>query len=35
LADAGVRVRWDDELPDVRRCHVDDCFGNRIELIDG
>lgn len=33
LAAAGVAVRWDDELPDVRRCFVDDCFGNRIELI--
>ena len=27
-------VRWDDELPGVRRCYVDDPFGNRIELID-
>ena len=25
--------RWDDELPGVRRCHVSDPFGNRIELI--
>lgn len=30
---AGRRVRWDDELPGVRRCHVSDPFGNRIELI--
>jgi catechol 2,3-dioxygenase-like lactoylglutathione lyase family enzyme len=33
LGDAGHPVRWDDELPGVRRCHVDDPFGNRIELI--
>jgi len=33
LDDAGHPVRWDDELPDIRRCHVDDPFGNRIELI--
>jgi catechol 2,3-dioxygenase-like lactoylglutathione lyase family enzyme len=31
----GYGVRFDDELPDVRRCYVDDPFGNRIELIDG
>ena len=35
LSDAGVGVRWDDELPGLRRCYVDDPFGNRIELIDG
>jgi catechol 2,3-dioxygenase-like lactoylglutathione lyase family enzyme len=35
LAKAGVAVRWDDEIPEVRRCHVDDPFGNRIELIEG
>jgi catechol 2,3-dioxygenase-like lactoylglutathione lyase family enzyme len=33
LAGAGHPVRWDAELPGVRRCHVDDPFGNRIELI--
>ena len=33
LAAAGLDVRWDDELPAVRRCYVDDPFGNRIELI--
>jgi catechol 2,3-dioxygenase-like lactoylglutathione lyase family enzyme len=26
-------VRWDDELAGVRRCYVDDPFGNRIELV--
>jgi catechol 2,3-dioxygenase-like lactoylglutathione lyase family enzyme len=30
----GRAVRFDDELPDVRRCYVDDPFGNRIELIE-
>ena len=33
LAEAGHPVRFDDELPGVRRCYVDDPFGNRIELI--
>lgn len=31
----GVSWRRDEELPGVRRCYVDDPFGNRIELIDG
>jgi catechol 2,3-dioxygenase-like lactoylglutathione lyase family enzyme len=35
LSEGGYGVRWDTELPDVRRCYVDDPFGNRIELIDG
>ncbi|MHB8330126.1 MAG: VOC family protein [Acidimicrobiales bacterium] len=34
LASSGHGVRFDDELPDVRRCYVDDPFGNRIELIE-
>ena len=33
LEAADVPLRWDTDLPDVRRCHVDDPFGNRIELI--
>ncbi|MFM5918549.1 MAG: glyoxalase [Novosphingobium sp.] len=33
LAAGGVPLRWDDELPDILRCHVSDPFGNRIELI--
>jgi catechol 2,3-dioxygenase-like lactoylglutathione lyase family enzyme len=33
LEAAGHGVRWDTDLPDVRRCYVDDPFGNRIELI--
>jgi catechol 2,3-dioxygenase-like lactoylglutathione lyase family enzyme len=28
----GVRVDWDDALPGVRRFHVADPFGNRLEL---
>ncbi len=30
----GGQVRFSDELPGVRRCHVEDPFGNRIELIE-
>ena len=31
---SGLDVRWSEEMPSVLRCHVDDPFGNRIELID-
>jgi catechol 2,3-dioxygenase-like lactoylglutathione lyase family enzyme len=34
LADAGHPVRWDDEIPGVRRFHVDDPFGNRVEVVE-
>jgi catechol 2,3-dioxygenase-like lactoylglutathione lyase family enzyme len=34
LVAAGHTVRFDDEVPGVRRCYVDDPFGNRIELIE-
>jgi catechol 2,3-dioxygenase-like lactoylglutathione lyase family enzyme len=34
LEAGGHPVRFDDEVPGVRRCYVDDPFGNRIELID-
>lgn len=34
LEAAGVEIRWSDEGPGVRRGHVDDCFGNRLELVD-
>jgi catechol 2,3-dioxygenase-like lactoylglutathione lyase family enzyme len=34
LAAAGVEFRPADEGPGRRRGHVDDCFGNRIELIE-
>ena len=30
----GLDATWNDEIADVVRCHVDDPFGNRIELID-
>ena len=35
LRDSGVEVREPEDIPGVRRCHVHDPFGNRIELIDG
>jgi catechol 2,3-dioxygenase-like lactoylglutathione lyase family enzyme len=28
-----LAVRWSDEIPGTVRCHLDDPFGNRIELI--
>lgn len=31
---AGLDARWSEEIPGTVRCHVDDPFGNRIELID-
>ena len=34
LTDAGYAVRFDDEIPGVRRGFVDDPFGNRIELVE-
>ena len=33
LKGAGVAVTEDDSIPGVRRCHIADPFGNRIELI--
>jgi catechol 2,3-dioxygenase-like lactoylglutathione lyase family enzyme len=33
LRAAGIEVRDDDAIPGIRRCHVSDPFGNRIELI--
>lgn len=30
----GLAARWSDEIPGTTRCHIDDPFGNRIELID-
>lgn len=30
---AGVEVIEDSTIPGVRRCHISDPFGNRIELI--
>jgi hypothetical protein len=34
LVTGGHGVRFDDAVPGVRRCYVDDPFGNRIELIE-
>jgi catechol 2,3-dioxygenase-like lactoylglutathione lyase family enzyme len=33
LRAVGVEVKADDGIPGVRRCHICDPFGNRIELI--
>jgi hypothetical protein len=33
LTQNGVKVVWDDTLPDRTRFHADDCFGNRLEFI--
>jgi catechol 2,3-dioxygenase-like lactoylglutathione lyase family enzyme len=33
LRAAGIQLTGDDNIPGVRRCHVADPFGNRIELI--
>jgi catechol 2,3-dioxygenase-like lactoylglutathione lyase family enzyme len=33
LAADGTPVRWDDELPHVRRFFTDDPWGNRLELL--
>jgi catechol 2,3-dioxygenase-like lactoylglutathione lyase family enzyme len=34
LAAGGHGVEFDAEVPGVRRCYVDDPFGNRLELIE-
>lgn len=34
VADRALDVRWSDEIPDTVRCHLDDPFGNRIELVE-
>lgn len=33
LGAAGILVRKDSSIPGVSRCQIEDCFGNRIELI--
>jgi len=33
LREGGVEVHEVDDIPGVRRCHIHDPFGNRIELI--
>lgn len=30
----GLDVHWSEEIPGSLRCHVDDPFGNRLELIE-
>lgn len=35
LRDSGVDVNEPDDIPGVKRCHVFDPFGNRLELISG
>lgn len=32
VAAAGGEVRWDDQIPGIRRFHTDDPVGNRIEI---
>jgi predicted enzyme related to lactoylglutathione lyase len=32
VAASGAALRWDDNLPGVRRFHTDDPVGNRLEL---
>ena len=33
LRAAGIEIKDDNTIPGVRRCHIFDPFGNRIELI--
>jgi catechol 2,3-dioxygenase-like lactoylglutathione lyase family enzyme len=33
LADADISVEEVNDIPGVRRCHIHDPFGNRIELV--
>jgi len=33
LRTAGVALKVDERIPGVRRCHIFDPFGNRIELV--
>ena len=33
IEDAGGEVRWNDQIPGVRRFHADDPFGNRVEMV--
>jgi len=35
LAAAGVSTEGANDIPGVRRCHIHDPFGNRIELVCG
>ncbi len=33
VAARGLDAKWNDEIPGTTRCHIEDPFGNRIELI--
>ncbi|HWI96872.1 MAG TPA: VOC family protein [Solirubrobacterales bacterium] len=33
LGEAGLEVRWDEAIPNVRRFYTADPWGNRVELI--
>ncbi|WP_028065823.1 VOC family protein [Solirubrobacter soli] len=33
LLEAGVEVRWDEEIPGVARFYADDPWGNRLEFV--
>ncbi len=33
LEDAGFSLRWSDDIPNVRRFHTHDVFGNRLEFL--
>lgn len=35
VAAAGLPVRWDEQIPGLRRFHTDDPVGNRVELQQG
>ncbi len=34
LTASGVAIRPDNELPGVRRCYIEDPFGNSVEIIE-
>ena len=34
-ASAGLEVNEPEDIPDVKRCHVHDPFGNRLEFVSG
>ncbi|HTR68384.1 MAG TPA: VOC family protein [Terriglobales bacterium] len=35
LRSGGTTVEEVNDIPGVHRCHIHDCFGNRLELIEG
>jgi catechol 2,3-dioxygenase-like lactoylglutathione lyase family enzyme len=34
IESSGIDAKWNNEISGVIRCHIDDPFGNRIELIE-